>query len=183
MNVRRPCGGRSRQSRKRPYVVERYEMIGLAEHAEHRTIDRRDDVVERTRVFGVSFSHSRGWGRAVPDQGRARADAMPRAPAEGARSGTTPHHGDSATCRPCGSSASGIDRRRQPLRRRRGRLTSQPGRRRDGGARLVRMPKREVPGAMATNPIACKALPRYPRVVAHEGRSARESRWTAGQPA
>ena len=54
---------------KAPDIVDRDQMIGLAEHAEHRTIDRGDDLIERARVLGVDRPFAR-LGRAVPDQRR-----------------------------------------------------------------------------------------------------------------
>src|SRR4029077_7125481 len=36
-----------------PDVVERDQMIGLAEHSEHGTVDRGDDLVERARILVV----------------------------------------------------------------------------------------------------------------------------------
>ena len=50
-------------------VVKRDQMIGLAEHAEHRTVDRGDDVVERPRILGVDLPFAR-LGRPIPDQRR-----------------------------------------------------------------------------------------------------------------
>ena len=52
-----------------PHVGERDHMVGLAENAEHRTIDARDHVIERFGKLFVDLPFLVA-GRAIPDQCR-----------------------------------------------------------------------------------------------------------------
>ena len=75
-----------------PDVVDRDEVIGLAEHAEHRARDGGDDLVERPRIFAVGLPLAR-LGGTVPDQ-RGADRARRREHERQARGLAHAHHGE-----------------------------------------------------------------------------------------
>ena len=73
-------------------IGKRNQMIGLAEHPEHRAGNRTDDVVERARIFSTDRPFARLRG-AVPDQ--RGGDRAGRGDHQGQPAGLAhPHDGD-----------------------------------------------------------------------------------------